>query len=288
VSPADSPAVPALAAATNRATRSAADSLAATLVVEAAGSRAADASVRDATEAVAMLEGGLGLHDEVLESRPGSENGGRGPVAAGLGGAWLLGSAGEAMAGLGDDAAAIWGEAANALVRARMLAIEDLYDSGRSPARYLRVAEMRSGGLLSLAARLGASLAGAAGPKIAALDEYGRALGIAAEIRADVVGVGGADGPVARRIARGDYPLPLLYATHSDPGLASLLGKPLDAEALVPVLDRVRAPGGLDRAVADCRSRALAAQAALEGLAGVEALREIAERVTPDAVGASR
>jgi Polyprenyl synthetase len=288
VSPAHRAAVPALAAATNRATRSAADSLAATLVVEAAGPGVAEASVRETCDAVAMLDGGLGLHDELLASRPGSENGDQSPVAEGLGGAWLLGRAAEAIAVLGDEAAAMWGEGANGLVRARMLAIEDLYDAGRSPGRYLRVAEMRSGGLLSLAARLGASLSGAAGPKIAALDEYGRALGVAAEIRADVVGLDGADGPTARRIGGGDYPLPVLYAIESDPELASLLGKPLGAEALAPVLERVRASGATDRAVEDCRSRALAAQATLEGLDGVEALREIAGRVTPAAAEASR
>jgi geranylgeranyl diphosphate synthase type I len=275
------PAVPALAAATNRATRAASDSLAATLAAEAAGAGASDASLREAIHAVEMLDGALGLHDELLERRSGAENGSGGPVAGALAGAWLLGRATDAIAGLGDEAAAMWGSAAAGLVRARILAFEDLYDAGRTPERYLTIAEMRSGGLLSLAARLGALLCAAGAPRIAALDEYGRALGVAVEIRADVVGVREQDGPGGQRIGSGDYPLPLLYAIESEPQLARLLGRPLDGAGLVPVLDGVRTAGGVERAVEECHRRALAAASALEGLDDVDALREIAERVTP-------
>jgi heptaprenyl diphosphate synthase len=281
VSSAGGVAVPALDAVTSSATKSASDSLAATLVVEAAGAGAEQESVRDATRALAIVEGALGLHDELLESRPGADNGGRGVVVGALGGVWLLGRAAEAIASLGGEAARMWGQTANGLVRARMLAIEDLYDAGRTPARYLTVAEMRSGGLLSLAARLGASLAGAAPDRIAALEGYGRELGVAAEIRAGVLGLREPDGPAARRIGSGDYPLPLLYALESDPALASLLGKPLEAEAIAEVVNGVRAAGGIERAVDECRGRARAAQAALAELGDVGALREIAGRVTP-------
>jgi len=273
------PAVPALAAATNRATRTASDSLAATLAAEAAGAGASDASLREAIHAVEMLDGALGLHDELLERPSGAENGSGGPVAGALAGAWLLGRATEAIADLGDEAAAMWGRAANGLARARILAFEDLYDAGRTPERYLTIAEMRSGGLLSLAARLGALLSGPGEPRIAALDEYGRALGVAVEIRADVVGL--RDGPGGRRVGSGDYPLPLLYAIESEPQLARLLGRPLDGAGLAPVLDGIRTAGGVERAVEECRRRARVAATALEGLDDVDALREIAERVTP-------
>jgi geranylgeranyl pyrophosphate synthase len=279
------PALSALGEVTERATRSASDSLAATLVVEAAGrDERADESLRDATRAVEMLEGALGLHDELLESRPGTENGDRRPAAAGLGGAWLLGRATETVSSLGNEAAAMWGETASGIVRARTLALEDLYDAGRAPARYLTVAEMRTGGVLSLAARLGASISGAREGKLAALGEYGRELGVAAEIRDDVTGLRTPDGRTAIRAGAGDYPLPLLYAVETNPKLAGLLGKPLGAEALGPVLEGVGVAGGMERAVAECGRRALAAAGALDGVPGVDALVEIADGMTRDPV----
>jgi hypothetical protein len=283
VSPQGAAATPALAEVAERATRDAAGSLAATLVAAGAGRAGeGDGRVPEAVRAIEMLEGALRLHDELLESRPGAENGAPAPIAGGLGGAWLLGEASETAAELGDDAAGIWGEAANELVRARILALEDLYDAGRTPARYLTVAELREGGLLSLAVRLGASIAGVGGQATAAVGRYGRELGVAAEIGADVDGLRDAGGAAARRVGAGDYPLPLLYAIESDPELAGLLGKPLGAEALVPVLERVRAAGGLERAIEESRRRAAAAAGALDGLADADTLVEIAERVKPD------
>jgi geranylgeranyl diphosphate synthase, type I len=285
VSPGRGPALAAIGEVTERAARSASDSLAATLVVEAAGrGDRADGSLREAARAVEMLEGALGLHDELLESRPRAENGHRKPVAAGVGGAWLLGRATERASALGNQAAAMWGEAANGVVRARILAFEDLYDAGRAPARYLTVAEMRTGGVFSLAARLGASISRTREGKVAALGEYGRGLGVAAEIRDDVKGMRTPDGRAAIRVSAGDYPLPLLYAIESDPELAGMLGKPLDAEALGPVLERVRAAAGTERAIAECRRRALVATGALDGLHDVDALVETADGITRDPV----
>lgn len=283
MSPAGAAATPALAQVAERAIRDAAESLAATLVVEAAGwTGEPDGQVEEAVRAVEMLEGALRLHDDLLESRPGAENGGAAPIAGGLGGAWLLGRASETASGLGDGAAAMWAETTNELVRARILALEDLYDAGRTPARYLDVAELRSGSLLALAARLGASIAGVGAQAVAALGEYGRELGVAAEIRADVAGLRSAEGPATRRVGAGDYPLPLLYAIESDPELAGLLGKPLGAEALVRVLERVRAAGGSEGAIEESRRRAVAAADALAGLANADGLIEIAERVKAD------
>jgi geranylgeranyl pyrophosphate synthase len=143
---------------------------------------------------------------------------------------------------------------------------------------------MGSGGLLSLAARLGALLSGEDEPARAALGEYGRRLGVAAEIRDDVVGLRDPAGAAARRVGAGEYPLPLLYTIESDPELAGLLGRPLDADALGPVLEGVRASGGVERAIEECRRRALAAVGALNGLPDVDALVEIADGVTRDPV----
>lgn len=269
-------------------------SLAATLVVESARRRdgAKAARVSEAASAVEMLDGALHLHDGLLGAGPhGVEQGdGReperdgGPVATALAGAWLLGRAGEIISTCGDEAAEIWGAAASRLVRARTLELEDLYDAARPPARYLAVAEMRSGSLLSLALRLGELLTAPGQEATEALDAFGRQLGVATEIRADVAALhgDGERGPKTGRLAGGSYPLPLLYSLESDPELAGSLGKPLDAEALSAVVERVGATGGLERAAEECRQRLVAAKDALAGTEAVEPLLEIADRVVAD------
>lgn len=244
-------------------------------------------SVAQAARAVELLERALQLHDGLRDSGPdGHGDGvelerGDGPVATALGGVWLLGRASEIIATCGDEAAAIWGATTHRLVRARTIEFEDLYDAARPPARYLAVAEMRSGSAFSLAARLGALLSAAQQGATAALDQFGRQLGVATEIEADVAGLRATDGHrrAAARVGIGNYPLPLLYALESDPELAGHLGKPLGAEALTAVLKRARAAGGLERAAEECRRRALAAKEALAGMTDVDPLLEIADRV---------
>lgn len=243
-------------------------------------------SVAQAASAVKLLERALQLHDGLRDSGPdGHGDGvelerGDGPVATALGGVWLLGRASEIIATCGDEAAAIWGATTHRLVRARTIEFEDLYDAARPPARYLAVAEMRSGSAFSLAARLGALLSAAEQGATAALDQFGRQLGVATEIEADLAGMRATDGRgLATRVGIGNYPLPLLYALESDPELAGHLGKPLGAEALTAVLERARAAGGLERAAEECRRRALAAKEALVGMTDVDPLLAIADRV---------
>lgn len=244
-------------------------------------------SVTRAAGAIELLERALELHDGLRDSGPDGQGDGQGaergdrPVAIALGGVWMLGRGGEAIAACGDQAAAIWGDTAHRLVRARTIEFEDLYDPARSPARYLAVAELRSGSLFSLAARLGGLLTAAEDGAAAALDQFGRQLGVATEIVADLAGLGRSDpgGRAAARIGIGNYPLALLYALESAPELAGQLGKPIGSEAVAVVVERARAAGGLERAGEECRRRADAAKQALAGMAGAEPLLMIADRV---------
>jgi len=220
--------------------------------------------IGDAARAVEILGDAMRLHAELLDSSAARDREGE-PVPAGLGGAWLLGQAAETIASCGDEAAALWARTAHDLVRAHMLEIEDLYDAGRSPARYLAVAQMRAGSLLALATSLGALMARTAEPVAAAFREYGLQLGIATEIATDIVAIGGANGrqPQARQLGCGNYTLPVLYALESDPELAGSLGKPLEPEALPPLVERIRASGGIERAQAELERRVRAAEEAL-------------------------
>jgi geranylgeranyl pyrophosphate synthase len=276
------PAVPALAEVTAAVGADGAQSLAGRVLVESArhGEAPPEESMADAVRAVALLEGAVGLHADLIDPRKVRELEARSedPIAGGLGGSWLLGRASELIAACGDEAVVAWAKTSHQLVRSRMIEFEDLYDAGRHPERYLDVAEMRTGGLLSLACHLGCLLS-AATPKVdSALREYGRELGIASEIRADVDALGASEGAdsSAWRLGSGNYPLPLLYALESNPGLAATLGKPLAADAIAPVTDAIRESGGLARAEEECRRRTEAAKATLAGI-GADTLLELAD-----------
>lgn len=253
------------------------------------GGADADSVVR-AARAIELLERALELHDGLRDSGPNGHGDGpepeRGdrPLAITLGGVWLLGRGGEIIAACGDEPAAIWGDTAHRLVRARAIEFEDLYDPARSPARYLAVAELRSGSLFSLAARLGGLLPVAQDAVAMALAKFGRQLGVATEIEADLAGLARSDqgGRPAARVGIGNYPLALLYALESDPELARQLGKPIGAVAVAAVVERVRAAGGLERAGDECRRRVRAAKQALAGMTGAEPLLAIADRVIGD------
>jgi geranylgeranyl pyrophosphate synthase len=244
-------------------------------------------SVARAARALELLERAFELHDGLRDSGPNGHGDGadpeRGdrPIATALGGVWLLGRGAEIIAACGDEAATSWGATTYRLVRARAIEFEDLYDAARSPARYLTVAELRSGSLFSLAARLGGLLSSAQDAVAAGLDQFGRQLGVATEIEADLAELrrGDGGGRAAARVGAGNYPLALLYALESDPELAARLGKPIGAEAVAAVVERVRAAGGLERASEQCRRRALAAKDALAGMTAADPLLEIADWV---------
>jgi geranylgeranyl diphosphate synthase, type I len=261
------------------------ESLAARLVAETADREATSPAggVDDAATALRLLEDAMRAHAGLLEGRHVSEHGGPAeePRSVGLAGISMIGRAAEVIAECGDHAVGLWTRAAHDLVRAEMLEVEDLYDAARSRARCLSVAELRTGSLLALATRLGGQLSGTDEHSLRALDEYGRQLGIAAEIRGDVLALG--DPPwseVSRRaLGSGRYTLPVVCAIESEPELARRLGRPLDDDDAASVLDEVHAAGGIKAASQEVRRRARAAKVAIDGMPA-EALRSIADEVT--------
>ncbi len=262
---------PALARATERAAAFADRSLAATLVRAAArlGDGNPPNSVATVARAIGLLESALHAHVALVDSGAvrALERSSDQPVRDGIAGAWLLGHASETIASFGDDVAELWADAAHALVRAEILEFEDLYDAGRSPGRYLSVSEMRTGSLLSVAARLGGLLAEIDQPTPDALDECGRQLGIATEIRADVAALSGANVAGSGRpgIGSGRYTLPVLYAIESDPELSGALGKPLDGEQVERLVHRVHSVDSVERSEREAATRVRAAVAAAGG-----------------------
>ncbi|MFF4486715.1 polyprenyl synthetase family protein [Streptomyces sp. NPDC001544] len=137
-----------------------------------------------------------------------------------------------------------------------------------SPKEYRAMAEHKTGALLGCAAALGATLGGAPAATVAALDEAGRALGVAFQLVDDVLGIWG-DPAVTGKPVHGDLrerkkTFPVLAALAA-PGpaarrLAALLDSPGETEAAAELVEEL---GGRAAALAEARRHTATARAAL-------------------------
>jgi geranylgeranyl diphosphate synthase type I len=95
----------------------------------------------------------------------------------------------------------------------------DITATGAVPAslpQYLAMVERKTGALMGAASALGAIAAGAADPTVAACERFGRTLGVAFQLRDDVLGVFGDSAetgkPVGNDLLRGKQGLPMVLA----------------------------------------------------------------------------
>jgi geranylgeranyl diphosphate synthase type I len=95
----------------------------------------------------------------------------------------------------------------------------DIAATGAVPAslpQYLEMVERKTGALMGAAAALGAIAAGASDPTVAACERFGRTLGVAFQLRDDVLGVFGDSAetgkPVGNDLLRGKQGLPMVLA----------------------------------------------------------------------------
>jgi geranylgeranyl diphosphate synthase type I len=98
----------------------------------------------------------------------------------------------------------------------------DISAIGTPPADlsdYLRIVDLKTGALMGTATALGAIAAGATEEAVAACQSFGRTLGVAFQLRDDVLGVFGdaveTGKPVGNDLLRGKQGLPLLLALNS-------------------------------------------------------------------------
>ena len=154
---------------------------------------------------------------------------------------------------------------------------------------YVDMISLKTGALMGCAAELGALIAGGYEIARAALRRYGLNLGLAFQIRDDVLGIWG-DGartgkPCGSDIRRKKRTFPVIYAfqqSASSEELRRIYSLPVvkgeDVDAVVSILDAVDAQAAARRAAEEYRERAMAeiaplslssrAQAGLEEIAG--------------------
>ncbi len=161
---------------------------------------------------------------------------------------------------------------------------------------YLNMIYLKTGALVEASARLGALAAGAEREIVEAMGTYGRLVGVAFQIRDDVIGVFGdprvTGKPVYSDLRRGKKTILLLYALSKAEGEDKRLlervasGSNLSEEDLARAAEAIKATGAVDYAMSLARRYASAALSILDDVVentgaavdewGVEVLRELA------------
>jgi menaquinone-9 beta-reductase len=187
---------------------------------------------------------------------------------------------------LGAEVSEALGKAIEANSEGVALLARDRARVGRPVERYMEWARLTSGTNLSLAAVLGARLAGADPAALDALRAAGESLGVALQICEDILALAG-DDPVTGRHPRnaleeGHFSLPILLALAEDWHLAPLLVGEKESAEWDEIVDLVRQGQGLTRAAETCKRYAEQAKRTVVEVAGdgspLTALCELPER----------
>ena len=147
---------------------------------------------------------------------------------------------------------------------------------GRPVGRYLDWAQLTSGANLSLAAGLGAQLAGADPRLVGAFRSVGESLGLAVQICEDILALE-RDDPITGRHPRnvfeeGHCSLPIMLALEEDPSLADLVVGMRQGAEWDEVVELVRRGRGPRTAAEVCREYAEQAKMTAAGMVGGDSL----------------
>jgi geranylgeranyl reductase family protein len=182
-----------------------------------------------------------------------------------------LASQGSVFSGMLADAVEASSEAAALLTRNQS-------HVGPPMQRYIEWARFTTGAAFSLAARMGAHLAGAHHAVEDSLRAAGESLGVATQVSEDILVLRGQDpvigGPPWRTLEQGHFGLPVLLAAEEDQQIASLL---IEAEGRTEwerVIELIMNGKGLARAGEICREYAESAKKITMEIAGQGTLLE--------------
>lgn len=161
---------------------------------------------------------------------------------------------------LGTDVSEALGEAIEANSEGVALLARERTLATRSVGCYIDWARLTSGASLSLAARMGARLAGAKETTVDALGQAGEALGIALQIAEDILALARPDLVTGRqpwRVLMEDYlQMPVILAAEEEPQITSLLAGVKTRTEWEGLVDLVMSTGGMERAREMCREYA--------------------------------
>ena len=220
------------------------------------------------------------LHDDVVDEsslRRGraTANALFGNAASVLVGDFLYSRAFQMMADLANmRVMQILSEATNVIAEGEVLQLLNMHDPDVSQERYLQVIRSKTAKLFEAAAELGALIAGATEPQIAAAGEYGRSLGTAFQLIDDVLDYAGDAAEIGKNVGddlrEGKPTLPLIYlmenGTPEQRELVRTCIEQGDEQHFDAVLAAVTSSGALDFTR---RQAEIAAERAAEAIAGL-------------------
>jgi heptaprenyl diphosphate synthase len=235
-------------------------------------------------------------HDDVIDEaqlRRGtrSANARYGNLLAILTGDYLFARASEITADLGGNATQVLARTIARLVQGQIREVRGPQDGEDPVTHYLNVLAGKTGALIGTACRLGAELAGAEPPQVAALAEFGERLGVAFQLGDDLLDLAedpGASGKLpGADLREGVRTLPVLYLLRHGGPDAATVARVLDDDApddaaVAEALAVLRGSDAFEKARAAARSelqRAKATLAFLPDSAARDALDQLADRV---------
>ncbi len=186
-------------------------------------------------------------------------------------GDYLFTHAFHLAASIDAEACRLIGRATNIVCEGELTQVRQGGNLDLTEEEYFRIIEAKTGELCAVAARLGARYAGADEPTCAALDHYGRQLGIAFQIADDVLDLAGNERQTGKSLgsdlSQRKLTLPmirLLNGERSGPA-RELLSDPLE-QSHATLMQVLRDSGELDRAAETAIDIARDAIACLDGL----------------------
>jgi len=212
-----------------------------------------------------------------------------------LTGDFLMAHASRLVADLGADAVRQIALTFELLVTGQMRETVGARDGEDAVEHYLQVIYEKTGSLIATAGRFGANASGAPADQVAALEEFGRLIGIAFQISDDVIDIASPAADSGKTpgtdLREGVRTLPMLYALSApdtDPRLRELLAEPLTSDDDVEeALKLLRGSSGLESARRTLDDYAERARTVLDGLPSCPA-REALEALVHYVVARTR
>lgn len=213
-------------------------------------------------------------HDDVIDEASHrrsvqSVNARWGNLVAIVAGDFLLARSAQIAASLGTEVASLLATTLARLCEGEVQEVRSAFDPERGTAAYITAIAGKTASLMSASCRIGALTAGLDSRQVEALTTYGEALGMAFQIRDDILDIVASDEELGKAagqdLVAGIYTLPVLNALaelDTGPELRALLGRPLGdperekARAIVVASDGLASAARTGRRYAEAAARA--------------------------------
>lgn len=205
-------------------------------------------NVRKLAAAIELTHMATLHHDDIIDeadTRRGSPsvNANWTNTLAVLSGDYLFAKSSQLAAEVGGVVPLLLAKTIAALCEGQVKEIEATFKTDRSPEQYLEVIELKTARLLSAAAYLGATVAGADESTAQALEDYSKAFGIAFQVADDLLDFLGdaaeTGKPLGTDLKEGVYTLPLLHAIQQRPELAELVKEDDALDRVISTMDEL-------------------------------------------------